>query len=106
MMGDSIFLRLREPVFLGELNRRHYMCDKCREQKDPTDREDRPEIMQEFCIRIDPVLPNIDLKVSQQMSKNIQYQNQRSNRHDQLFANGGLIKGNQRITGELPNRNG
>jgi hypothetical protein len=62
--------------------------------------------MQEFCIRIDPVLPNIDLKVSQQMSKNIQYQNQCSNRHDQLFANGGLIKGNQRITGELPNRNG
>jgi hypothetical protein len=62
--------------------------------------------VQEFCVRIDPVLSNIDLKVSKQMPQNIQDENQRSNRHDKLFANGGLVKGNQRIIGELPDRNG
>jgi len=50
-------------------------------------------------------LPNIDLKVSKQMPENIQNENQRGNRHDKLFANGGLVKGNQRVIGELPDRN-
>ena len=66
----------------------------------------RPEVVQEFRICIDPVLPNIDLKVPKQMSENIQNENQRGNGHDKLFANGGLVKGNQRVIGELPDRNG
>ena len=104
-MGDGVFLGLCEAVFLGELNRRHNMCDEGREQKDPNDPKDGPEVMQKFCICIDPVLPNIDLKVSKQMPENIQYENQRGNRHDKLFAYGGLVKGNQRVIGELPDRN-
>jgi len=87
-MGDGVFLRPRKTVFLGELNRRHNMCDKCREQKAPNDPKDRPEVVQEFCVCIDPVLPNIDLKVSKQMSENIQDKYQCGNRHDKLFANG------------------
>ena len=87
-MGDGVFLRPRNTVLLGELNRRHNMCDKCREQEDSNDPKDRPEVVQEFRIYIDPVLPNIDLKVSHQMSENIQDENQRGNRHDKLFAYG------------------
>jgi len=56
-MGDGVFLRARNTVFLGELNRRHDMRDKCREQKDPNHPKDGPEAVQEFCVRIDPVLP-------------------------------------------------
>ena len=52
-MGNGVFLQLREAVFLGELNRRHDMSDKRREQEDPNDPEDRSEVVQEFCIRID-----------------------------------------------------
>ena len=104
-MGDGVFLGLCEAVFLGELNRRHNMCDKGREQKDPNDPKYRPEVVQEFCIRVDPILPNIDLKVPKQMPENIQNENQRCNRHDKLFANGGLVKGNQRVIGEFSDRN-
>ena len=78
---------------------------KGREQKDPNDPKDGPEVVQECRICIDPVLPNIDLKVSKQMPENIEYENQRGNRHDKLFAYGGLVKGNQRVIGELPDRN-
>lgn len=87
-MGDGVFLRPRNTVLLGELNRRHDMRDKGGEQEDPNHPKDRPEVVQQFCVRIDPVLPNIDLKVSHQMSENIQNENQRGNRHDKLFANG------------------
>ena len=85
-MGDGVFFGLCEAVFLGELNRRHNMCDKGREQKDPNDPKDGPEVVQECRICIDPVLPNIDLKVPKQMSENIQNENQRGNGHDKLFA--------------------
>src|SRR6185295_15693210 len=102
----GVFLGPCEAVFLGELNRRHNMSDKSREQKEPNDPKDGPEVMQELRICIDPVLTNIDLQVPKQMSENIQNENQRSNGHDKLFANRGLVKGNQRDTGELPDWNG
>jgi len=88
IIGDGVFLRLREAVLLGELNRCYDMRDKCRQQENPNDPEDRPKIVQEFCIRIDPALPNIDLKVSHQMSKNIQDENQRGKPYNNLFADG------------------
>jgi hypothetical protein len=43
---------------VGELNCHDDMCHQCRDQYDSHDPEDRPEIVQEFRIRVDPVLPD------------------------------------------------
>ena len=62
--------------------------------------------MQEFCIRVDPVLPNIDLKVSGEMAENVQDEYERSDSDDDLFPDRRLVKCDDRIIGELPDSNG
>ena len=97
---------LREAVFLGELNGRHDVCDKCGNQNDSHHPEDRPEIVQEFRIGVDPVLPHIDLKVPKEMSENVQDEKERGDGNDIFFPNGGLVKGDQGIPGKFPGRRG
>ena len=104
--GHGVLLRFRQAVLLGELNRRHDVGDKCRDQDDSHHPEDRPEIMQEFRIGIDPVLSHIDLKVPDEMSENVQDEKERGDGNDIFLPDGGLVKGDQGILGKLPGRRG
>ena len=99
-----VLLRFRQAIFLGELNRRHNMGDKRRQQNDSHHPEDRPEIVQEFRIGIDPVRPHVDLQVTDEMSENVEDKKKRGDGHDIFFPNRRLVKGDQRVLGKLSGR--
>src|SRR5271165_1507747 len=72
--GDSILLRLRQPVLVRELNCGDDMRDKRGKQDKSHDPEDRSEVVQEFRVRVYLVLAHIDLQISDQMTENVQNQ--------------------------------
>ena len=49
--------------------------------------------MEKLGIRIDPILPYINLKVPQEMSENIQDEDERSPGNNKFFPDGRLVKG-------------
>jgi len=73
--GDSVLLRLRQPVLLGQLNRGDDMRYKRGKQDKSHYPEDRSEVVQEFRVRVYLVLAHIDLQISDKMTENVQNQN-------------------------------
>ena len=91
---------------MGELDRCHNVCNECREQEGSHRPKNRSKVVQEFCVGIDPVGPHVDLKIPEQMSQNIQDQEERGEGDDIFFPDGRLVKGDQGILGKLPGSHG
>ena len=87
---------------MGEVNRGHDVDDKRRNQDRSHRPKDRPQIVQEFRIGIDPVLSQIDLKVPEEVSENVHDENECGDGNHVFLPDGGLIKGDQGILGKLP----
>ena len=104
--GNGILLRLRQPVLVCQLNGSDDMRDKRGEQDNSHHPKDRSEVVQEFCVRIDPVLAQVDLQISNEMTENVDNQNQSRKADNDFFPNRRLVKSNGRIFGKLPDRNG
>ena len=62
------------------------------EQNGAHDPEQRPEIAQMLRVTVDPVRPEKDLQIAEQMADDEEHQNDSRDRDDQLFADGSAIK--------------
>ena len=88
----DVRLRAGAPVFNSQLDGHVDVNNDRNEEKNPNQPKQRSQIVQMLRVTIDPVRPNKDLQVPEQMSDHEKDQNDPRDRNDYFFSNRRAIK--------------